>query len=310
MSRARFDGDSWDLASSVGVTATMVAAARAVATRGPNPLINDQFAEPLVRAVGIDFFSKMAGGELNPSELRDDEAKGLRRFADAMGIRTEYFDNFFLDATSAGIRQAVILASGLDSRAYRLPWPAGTTVFEVDQPQVIEFKTATLAGQGTQPTADRRAVAVDLRDDWQPRLAEAGFDPAQRTAWIAEGLLGYLPAEAQDRLLDQITDLSAPGSRFATEGLVDINDLNEAELRRRMQRQSDRWREHGFDLDMAALVYFDDRTDVATYLAGRGWDTVGSSGADLLAGHGLPPIDDDDAPFGDVVYLSSVLKEG
>jgi methyltransferase (TIGR00027 family) len=315
MTEARFDGDTWDLASSVGVTATMVAAARAVATRGPNPLINDQFAEPLVRAVGVDFFTKMAGGELMPNEVDDDEAKGLRRFADAMGIRTEYFDNFFIDATgssdpAAGIRQAVILAAGLDSRAYRLPWPAGTTVFEVDQPQVIEFKTATLAEQGAHPTADRRAVAVDLRDDWPLSLAQAGFDPAQRTAWIAEGLLGYLPAEAQDRLLDQVTNLSAPGSRFATEGLVDINDLNEAKLRRRMQRQSDRWREHGFDLDMAALVYFDDRTDVATYLAGHGWDTVGVSGADLLAGHGLPPIDDDDAPFGDVVYLSSILREG
>jgi methyltransferase (TIGR00027 family) len=315
MTEARFDGDTWDLASSVGVTATMVAAARAVATRGPNLLINDQFAEPLVRAVGVDFFTKMAGGGLMPNEVDDDEAKGLRRFADAMGIRTEYFDNFFIDATgssdpAAGIRQAVILAAGLDSRAYRLPWPAGTTVFEVDQPQVIEFKTATLAEQGAHPTADRRAVAVDLRDDWPLSLAQAGFDPAQRTAWIAEGLLGYLPAEAQDRLLDQITNLSAPGSRFATEGLVDINDLNEAKLRRRMQRQSDRWREHGFDLDMAALVYFDDRTDVATYLAGHGWDTVGVSGADLLAGHGLPPIDDDDAPFGDVVYLSSILREG
>ena len=309
MSSARFEGDTWDLASSVGVTATMVAAARAVATRGSNPLINDQFAEPLVRAVGVDFFAKMAGGELDPRDLNDDEAKGLRRFADAMAIRTEYFDNFFRGATAAGIRQAVILASGLDSRAYRLPWPPGTTVFEVDQPQVIEFKTATLAGLGAHPTADRRAVAVDLRDNWPSSLKQAGFDPAQRTAWIAEGLLGYLPAEAQDRLLDQITELSAPGSRFATEGLLDINDVNEAELRRRMQRQSDRWREHGFELDMAALVYFDRRTDVATYLAGRGWETVGSAGTDLLAGHGLPPIDPDDAPFGDVVYLSSVLKE-
>jgi methyltransferase (TIGR00027 family) len=309
MTRARFEGDTWDLASGVGVTATMVAAARAVATGSPNPLINDQFAEPLVRAVGVDFFTKMAGGELDPRELGIDEDKGLRRFADAMAIRTEYFDNFFLDATSAGVRQAVILASGLDSRAYRLRWPAGTTVFEVDQPQVIEFKTATLAGLGAQPTADRRAVAVDLRDDWPSSLTQAGFDPALRTAWIAEGLLGYLPAEAQDRLLDQITTLSAPGSRFATEGLLDINDLNEPELRRRMQRQSDRWREHGFELDVAALVYFDRRTDVATYLGERGWETVGSSGTDLLAEHGLPPIDPDDAPFGDVVYLSSALKE-
>jgi methyltransferase (TIGR00027 family) len=309
MSRARFEGDTWDLASSVGATATMVAAARAVATRSADPLINDQFAEPLVRAVGVDFFAKMAGGELDPRDLNDDEAKGLRRFADAMAIRTEYFDNFFRGATAAGIRQAVILASGLDSRAYRLPWPPGTSVFEVDQPQVIEFKTATLAGLGAQPTADRRAVAVDLRDNWPSSLKQAGFDPAQRTAWIAEGLLGYLPAEAQDRLLDQITELSAPGSRFATEGLLHINDLHEPELRRRMQRQSDRWHEHGFDLDMAALVYFDRRTDVATYLAGRGWETVGTSALDLLAGHGLPPIDADDAPFGDVVYLSSVLKE-
>ena len=329
MSRARFEGDTWDLASSVGVTATMVAAARAVATRSPNPLINDQFAEPLVRAVGVEFFAKMAGGELDPHDLADDEAKGLRRFADAMAIRTDYFDTFFADATAgddagrgsaregagpsdpgSGIRQAVILASGLDSRAYRLPWPPGTIVFEVDQPQVIEFKTTTLAALDARPTADRRAVAVDLREDWPSSLTQAGFDPGQRTAWIAEGLLGYLPAEAQDRLLDQITKLSAPGSRFATEGLLDINDLNEPELRRRMQRQSDRWRAHGFDLDMAALVYFDRRTDVATYLAERGWETVGSAGTDLLAEHGLPPIDPDDAPFGDVVYLSSVLKEG
>jgi methyltransferase (TIGR00027 family) len=309
MSRARFEGDTWDLASSVGVTATMVAAARAVATRSPNALINDQFAEPLVRAVGVDFFAKMASGELDPRDLDDDAAKGLRHFADAMAIRTEYFDDFFRDAAEAGLRQAVILASGLDSRAYRLPWPPGTIVFEVDQPQVIEFKTATLAKLAAQPTAVRRAVAIDLRDDWPAALTKAGFDPAQPTAWIAEGLLGYLPAEAQDRLLDQITALSTPGSRFATEGLLDINGVNQEELRRRMQRQSDRWREHGFELDMAGLVYFDDKTDAATYLADHGWQTVGSSATDLLAKHGLPPIDADDAPFGDVVYLSAVLKD-
>jgi methyltransferase (TIGR00027 family) len=285
----------------------MVAAARAVATRDPNPLINDQFAEPLVRAVGVDFFAKMASGELQPRDLDDDSAKGLRRFADAMAIRTEYFDNFFLNATAAGIRQAVILASGLDSRAYRLPWPAGTVVFEVDQPQVIDFKTATLAALGAQPTADRRTVAIDLRNDWPAAIKEAGFDPARPTAWIAEGLLGYLTAEAQDRLLDQITALSAPGSRFATEGLLDVNNVSEHELRRRMQRQAERWRSHGFELDMAALVYFDDRTDAGTYLANLGWKTVSTSTTELLAKHGLPPIDADDAPFGEVVYLSAEL---
>lgn len=286
---ARFEGDSWDLASSVGLTATMVAAARAVAGRAPGALVNDQFAEPLVRAVGVDFFVRMA--------------------ADAMAIRTHYFDNFFLDATRAGIRQAVILASGLDSRAYRLRWPAGTIVFEVDQPQVIDFKTTTLAGLGAAPTTDRRTVAVDLRDDWPTALQKAGFDNAQRTAWIAEGLLGYLSAEAQDRLLDQITAQSVPGSQFATEVLRDINRLNEEELRGRMRRLAERFRRHGLDLDMSGLVYFGDRTDARTYLADHGWRTASASTTDLLAEHGLPPIDGDDAPFGEVIYVSAELKQ-
>ena len=309
MDSARFEGDTWDLASSVGATATMVAAARAVATRAPSALIGDTFAEPLVRAVGIDFFSRMAAGELGSHDLDEDAARGLQRFADAMAVRTRFFDEFFLTATAAGLRQAVILASGLDSRAYRLPWPAGTTVYEIDQPQVIGFKTATLAGLGAEPTGDRRTVAIDLRDDWPAALRAAGFDPGRPSAWIAEGLLGYLPGAAQDRLLDQITELSAPGSRLATEGLLDVNNVNENELRQRMQRQSERWRAQGFDFDMAGLVYFDDRSDVATYLAGRGWQTDVVSAEELLGRHGLPVADADDAPFGDIEYLSAQLNE-
>lgn len=134
---------------------------------------------------------------------------------------------------------------------------------------MIDFKIATLSELGAQPTADRRAVAVDLREDWPAALRQAGSNPTERTAWIAEGLLGYLPAEAQDRLLDQIPAQSAAGSRFATEGLPDVNDVKQEELRRRMQRQNERWNRHGFDLDMAALVYFDDRTDAGTYLAAQ-----------------------------------------
>ncbi|OBI87925.1 class I SAM-dependent methyltransferase [Mycobacterium asiaticum] len=308
MGSARYEGDTWDLASSVGLTATMVAAARAVAARdsqGAGAVASDNFAEPLVRAVGVDFFSRLASGELDLADLDAETATGTRHFANAMAIRTRFFDDFFAQATAAGIRQAVILAAGLDSRAYRLPWPSGTTVFEVDQPQVIEFKTATLSQLGAEPTANRRTVAVDLRDDWPAALRDAGFDPTQRTAWIAEGLLGYLPAEAQDRLLDQVTALSVPGSRFATEGLLDINELNKDELRNRMQRQNDRWRSHGLDFDMAALVYFDDRTDAGTYLAAHSWQTASARNAELFAQHGLVPAEGDDAPFGEVVYLSA-----
>lgn len=308
ISSARYEGDTWDLASSVGLTATMVAAARAVAARdthGAGAVATDSFAEPLVRAVGVDFFSRLASGELDLAELDEETATGTVHFANAMAIRTRFFDDFFGAATEAGIRQAVILAAGLDSRAYRLPWPSGTTVFEVDQPQVIEFKTATLSGLGAQPTADRRTVAVDLREDWPAALREAGFDPTQRTAWIAEGLLGYLPADAQDRLLDQIGALSVPGSRFATEGLLDINEINQEELRTRMKRQNERWSRHGLDFDMAALVYFDDRTDAGTYLAAHGWQTTSKRNSELFAQHGLEPASGDDAPFGEVVYLSA-----
>lgn len=305
---ARYEGDTWDLASSVGLTATMVAAARAVAARdthGAGAVASDSYAEPLVRAVGVDFFTRLASGELALAELDEETATGTVHFANAMAIRTRFFDDFFRSATDAGIRQAVILAAGLDSRAFRLPWPPGTTVFEVDQPQVIEFKTATLSGLGARPTADRRTVAVDLREDWPAALREAGFDATQRTAWIAEGLLGYLPADAQDRLLDQIGALSVPGSRFATEGLLDINELNQEDLRTRMKRQNERWSRHGLDFDMAALVYFDDRTDAGTYLAAHGWETTSLRNSELFAQHGLEPASGDDAPFGEVVYLSA-----
>ena len=111
----------------------------------------------------------------------------------------------------------MILASGLDSRPYRLPWPDGTVVYEIDQPKVIEFKTETMTAIGATPTAERRAVAIDLREDWPAALRRSGFDDSQPTAWSAEGLLVYLPPEAQDRLFDNITALSAPGSQLATE---------------------------------------------------------------------------------------------
>ena len=152
---ARTDNDTWDLASSVGATATMVAAQRALANR--EGLIDDPFAEPLVRAVGLDFFVRALDGEI---ELEDvDPEFNMRRAAEGMAVRTRWFDKLFTDAAAAGVRQAVILAAGLDARAYRLPWPDGTTVYELDQPEVIEFKTKTLTGLG----ASRRPTGAPSR---------------------------------------------------------------------------------------------------------------------------------------------------
>ena len=307
---ARTDNDTWDLASSVGATATMVAAARAMATTAANPLINDPFAAPLVRAVGVDFFTRLVTGELRPEDLdNDSESVGMQRMADSMAVRTKFFDEFFVSATEAGIRQAVILASGLDSRAYRLDWPAGTTVYEIDQPDVIEFKTRTLAELGAEPTAKRRTVAIDLRYDWPSALIEEGFDPNQPTAWSAEGLLGYLPPDAQDRLLDTITELSAPGSRVAVESVPNIDPADHEKAIERMQSASERWRDHGFDLDFAELVYLGDRNEAASYLGGHGWQISRSSVKELFAANGLPPLVDDEevGNFGELQYVSGVL---
>jgi methyltransferase (TIGR00027 family) len=306
---ARTDNDTWDLASSVGATATMVAAARAMASTAEDALIDDPFAGPLVRAVGVDFFTRLVTGELRAEDLdTDSESVGMQRMTDNMAVRTKFFDEFFLSATEGGIRQAVILASGLDSRAYRLTWPAGTTVYEIDQPDVIEFKTRTLAELGAEPTAERRAVAVDLRYDWPSALIEEGFDPHQPTAWSAEGLLGYLPPDAQDRLLDTITELSAPGSRVAVESVPNVDPADHEKAVERMQAASERWREHGFDLDFAELVYLGDRNEAASYLGDHGWQLNRQTVKELFAANGLQPLDDEDVGnFGELQYVSGVL---
>ena len=304
----RTDNDTWDLATSVGATATMVAAARAVATKADNPLINDQFAEPLVRAVGVDFLTRWAAGDLQAADVDEDESSWkLQQMPDAMAARTRFFDAFFREATQAGIRQAVILASGLDARAYRLDWPTDMTVFEVDQPQVIAFKTETLAELGAVPTTDRRTVAIDLRFDWPAALLEAGFDRNQPTAWIAEGLLGYLPPEAQDRLLDNISALSADGSRLGTEAIPDMSDIDHEQAREMMRKATEKWRAHGFDLEFSELGYEGDRNDVAAYMDTLGWLSVGKPMSQLLADYGLPPVPqgNDSVSMADTIYYTS-----
>ncbi|MGA9489891.1 MAG: class I SAM-dependent methyltransferase [Mycobacterium sp.] len=298
----RHDGDSWDLASSVGATATAVAARRAMASKGPDPLIDDPYAEPLVNAVGVEAFIKMMNGEI---ELTDnDPAFTPRRLAEGMAVRTRFFDRFFTDAAAAGVRQAVILAAGLDTRAYRLTWPSGTVVFEVDQPQVIEFKTRTLADLGAVPSADRRAVAVDLRDDWPKALRDNGFDNERPTAWIAEGLLGYLPPDAQDRLFDHITALSSAGSRIGTGYVPDIRDR----IANRGTEISERWRRLGLNLNWSELVYDGERNDAVEYLAGQGWRTTVHTTPELYKANGF---EFPDAPsmvaFGDIRYVSAEL---
>lgn len=298
---ARTDDDSWDLASSVGATATMVAAQRALSDR--EGLIDDPFAEPLVRAVGLDFFVRAFDGEIELENI--DPRFSIERAAHGMAVRTRHFDNLFNDAAADGVRQAVILAAGLDARAYRLPWPDGTTVFEIDQPEVIEFKSRTLADLGAQPKANRSTVAIDLRDDWPKALLDNGFDPNQPTAWTAEGLLIYLPPEAQDLLFDRIDELSAPGSRVATEHIPDVSMFSDE----RSQAIAEHLKKYGHDIELGDLIYPEDRNDVIEYLTGHGWDVSARRMADAYADNGFEfPEDGVIGFFTEMSYVTAVKR--
>ncbi|KWX69217.1 class I SAM-dependent methyltransferase [Mycobacterium sp. NAZ190054] len=272
MSSLRTDNDTWDIASSVGATAVMVAAARAAETERPDALITDPYARLLVSGAGAGSWQYVVDDGFVAQVTESDPEIGalFEHMKNYQAVRTHFFDAFFTAAVEAGIRQIVILASGLDSRAFRLAWPAGTTVYEIDQPLVLEYKTSTLAAHGVQPAADRREVPIDLRQDWPAALKGAGFDPAAATAWLAEGLLMYLPADAQDRLFAQVTELSAAGSRVAAESM----GLHAQDRRERMRERfaAITAQIDVEPMDITELTYEDpDRANVAEWLSAHGW---------------------------------------
>ena len=229
---ARTDDDSWDITESVGATALGVAWARSLEASSGCPLFIDPYAQRFVDA------AMARGWQLPPSHM----VERIRSISNYAASRTKWFDNFFLTACANGVVQAVILAAGLDARAWRLPWAGDSVVYELDQPKVLAFKAETLAGD--RPAARYVPVPIDLRQDWPKALREAGFDTQEPTAWIAEGLLPYLPAEGQDLLFERIHDLSAPGSRIGVESFgADFFDpeylANRREQLRQMREASD-----------------------------------------------------------------------
>ena len=309
MSSLRTHDDTWDIKTSVGSTAVMVAAARAVETDQPDALIRDPYAKLLVTNAGAGVLWEAM---LDPTiaakvEAIDAEsAAHLQHMRSYQAVRTNFFDSYFLDAVATGIRQVVILASGLDSRAYRLDWPAGTTVYEIDQPQVLAYKSLTLAENGVTPSADRREVAIDLRQDWPAALRGAGFDPSARTAWLAEGLLMYLPAEAQDKLFTQIGELSPAGSRVSAETAPSHADERRQQMRERFKKVAEEIGLEQQSVDVGELMYRDDhRADVTDWLNNHGWRATAQPAIDEMQRLGrwienVPLADDKDA-FSDFV---------
>lgn len=284
----RTDNDTWDINESVGATALGVAGGRAKETRSADPLIRDPYAELFLEAAGDGIWRVYLDGEL-PTELADADPQFEDRMQAMLGYtacRTKFFDEYFLTAAAEGIRQVVILAAGLDSRAWRLGWPDGCVVYEIDQPKVLEFKTGTLETHAVDPIASHVGVSIDLRQDWPKALVQAGFDASVPTAWSAEGLLPYLTADAQDLLFDRIQSLSAPGSRVAVEAFT--NEFFSAESFARREEQTERYRQAAIKLggkditESGNLLYEGERTEVVDWLRAHRWSIASATSADDL----------------------------
>ena len=275
----RSDNDSWDITTSVGSTALFVAAARALAARRPDPLAVDSYAEAFCRAAGGPWADLLDGSVPGHPLLSEDFGT---HFVTFQAARTRYFDAYFRAASNAGVRQIVLLAAGLDSRAYRLNWGAGTTVFELDRHQVLDFKSETLEGHGALPNADRREVPVDLREDWPAALRANGFNAEAPSAWIAEGLLIYLPAAAQEQLFSGIDALAAPGSRVAVEEgrpmPTEAFKAKVAQTQSSTDMRSQFWQ----------MVYNEQCAPAAQWFSSRGWDAEAITLSDYLQSVGHP----------------------
>jgi len=272
----RTEDDTWDITTSVGSTALFVAAARALEAQKPDPLAVDLYADLFCRAVG-GAWADVLDGKAPDHQLKSNDFG--EHFVNFQGARTKYFDEYFRRATDAGVWQVVILAAGLDSRAYRLTWPAGTTIFELDRPQVLDFKREVLSGHGVQPRAERREIAVDLREDWPQTLRDSGFDPSEPSAWVAEGLLIYLPAAAQEQLLIGVDGLAAPGSHVAVE---DGALINPAEFEANVKEEHAAMASGAEQRPFFQLLYSEQHAPATEWFGQHGWTAGGTPLADYL----------------------------
>jgi methyltransferase (TIGR00027 family) len=267
--------------SGVGRTALLVAAARAIETYRDDSLAQDVFAEHFVLAAPASHgwpvrLHQVAGGDANPL---------WGRFARYFGLRTRVLDDFLLrSAHRTDARQVVLLGAGLDTRAFRLDWPAGSVVFEIDKEEVLAFKHKVLDGLSAAPKAARVPVPVDLRADWVTALAASGFDPAAPSVWLAEGLLFYLPAVAETALIAQVDRLSARGSALAYEVKLerDLMTYRDSPLYTATTRQ--------IGIDLLGLFAKEPRPDSVGALAGNGWSTSVHTPFEFTHRHGRGPL--------------------
>lgn len=265
--------------SGVGLTALMVAAARAIETHRDDALARDTFAERFVRAAPAS-----AHWPVRPEQVPGGEADPLwGRLGRYFGLRTRVLDDFLLHAVRAGIRQVVLLGAGLDARAFRLAWPPGCTVFELDQPGVLAFKQRVLDEAGALPAARRTTVPIDLRLDWAGALIASGLRPGEPIAWLAEGVILYLTPGAERALIETIDALSVAGSALAYE--VKAEAESSAVRASPIYAQA---RER-IGVDLLALFGGQSRPDSAADLCERGWSAAVRVPFDFTCLHGRGP---------------------
>ncbi len=270
----------------VGLTALLVAAARAIETHRPDSLARDAYAEHFVRAAPA--CAHWPGRIEEVPDGDDDPLWG--RFARYFGLRTRVLDDFLLTSARTGPRQVVLLGAGLDTRAFRLDWPAGCSVFEVDRASVLAFKQHVLTNLSptrnlsTTPKVKRVLVPVDLRADWVDALTTAGFDPGAPSVWLAEGLLFYLPAPAETHLIDTVHGLTTGGSALAFEAKLekDLLAYRGSPIYTATREQT--------GIDLLHLFDREPRPDSAGALAGRGWSTSTHTPFDFTRRHGRGPL--------------------
>lgn len=247
----------------VGLTALLVAAARAIETHRHDSLAKDVYAEHFVRAAPAcaDWpvrIEQVAGGDDNPL---------WGRFARYFGLRTRVLDDFLLRSARTNARQVVLLGAGLDTRAFRMDWPSDVVVFEIDRAGVLAFKQQVLTDLSAAPKVKRVPVPVDLRADWVTALTTAGFDPAAPSAWLAEGLLFYLPGPAETYLIDTVDRLTTGGSALAFEAKLekDLLAYRDSLIYTATREQ--------IGIDLLHLFDKGPRPDSAGVLTAKGWST-------------------------------------
>ncbi|MUM17135.1 SAM-dependent methyltransferase [Mycobacterium sp. CBMA271] len=259
-----------------------IAALRALESQRARPLLLDAHAHLIVAAAGDPYTQALLDIGVVEEPSTEDEIR-THLMTNYLAIMCRYYDESLLASVAGGTRQVVLLAGGLDTRAYRLSWPEGTVVYEVDYPEVLTLKTKVLDAAGAHAQATQRLVHCGLADQWQAELSLTGFDPDAPTAWLAEAVISNIPGSSQDAMFERIIELSAPGSTIATDNdplapfgqtWGDIVDAIAPETLR--------------DADFSVLAHYDERTLPGDWLSGHGWLTQTRTGRELARCYGRP----------------------